>query len=313
MIVNKSARQMLVVTCGFILMMAWATAWTQPLHYPSPDEAAMALLDALTSEDAEALKTVLGPDVDELGSGDPVADEAARVRFVEAASESHRVQFDGDDRAELLVGSEDWPFSIPLVKQAEGWRFDTVAGKEELANRRIGSNELHAIATVRAYVDAQHEYAARDPMGEQIRQYAQRIGSSEGKRDGLYWPADEGEPESPFGPLLVQAVEEGYEFEVGKLTPYHGYYFRILKAQGAQAPGGAMSYLNEGRMTGGFGMVAHPAEYGKSGIMTFIVNQRGLLFQKDLGEDTAGLAMAINEYDPDPSWTPVTENLYAGD
>lgn len=313
MIVNKNARQMLVVTCGIILMIAWATAWTQPIHYPSPDEAVKALLDALTSEDAESLKTVLGPDVNELGSGDPVADEAARVRFVEAVSESHRVQFDGDDRAELLVGSEDWPFAIPLVKQAEGWRFDTVAGKEELANRRIGSNELHAIATTRAYVDAQHEYAARDPMGEQIRQYAQRIGSSEGKRDGLYWPADEGEPESPLGPLLARAVEEGYEFEVGQPAPYHGYYFRILKAQGAHAPGGAMSYLNEGHMTGGFGVVAHPAEYGKSGIMTFIVNQRGLMFQKDLGEDTEGLASAINEYDPDPSWTPVTENSLAGD
>ena len=166
MVVNESVRRMVVVVFGIILMMAWAAVGAQPAHYPSPDEAVKALLDALKSQDTGALKTVLGPDVADLGSGDPVADEAGRVRFVEAASESHRVQLDGDDRAELLVGSDDWPFAIPLVKEAQGWRFDTVAGKEELANRRIGSNELHAIASARAYVDAQYEYAARDPMGE---------------------------------------------------------------------------------------------------------------------------------------------------
>jgi len=304
---------MVVVVFGIILMMAWAAAGAQPAHYSSPDEAVKALLEAAKSEDLEALKTVLGPDVEDLGSGDPVADEAARVRFVENASESHRIQLDGDDRAELLVGADAWPSSIPLVKEAEGWRFDTVAGKEELANRRIGSNELHAIASARAYVDAQYEYAARDPMGDGKRQYAQQFTSSEGKRDGLFWPAGEGEPESPLGLLVAEADLEGYDLASGQAAPYHGYYFRILKAQGVHAPGGAKSYLNDGHMTGGFGLVAFPAEYGNSGIMTFIVNQRGLMFQKDLGEDTVTLAAAMSEYDPDPTWTPVVEDLQAGD
>jgi len=313
MVVKKRFRQMFVVVCGIVVMMTWAAAGAQPAHYPSPDEAVGALLDALKSQDKEALKTVLGPDVDELGSGDAVADEAARVRFVEMASESHRVQLDGDDRAELLVGSDDWPFSIPLVKEAEGWRFDTVAGKEELANRRIGGNELHAIATARAYVDAQYEYATRDPTGAGMRQYAQRFTSSEGKRDGLFWAIGEGEPESPLGPLVAEAAQEGYDLAAGEPTPYHGYYFRILKAQGAHAPGGAKSYLNGGHMTGGFGLVAFPAEYGMSGIMTFIINQRALMFQKDLGEDTVALAAAMSEYDPDPTWMPVVDDLQAGD
>jgi hypothetical protein len=238
-----------------------------------------------------------------------VADAGARAQFVESAEQSHRFRSQGDDRGLLLVGPEDWPFAIPLVKEAQGWRFDTAAGKEELLNRRIGSNELHAIATARAYVDAQHEYAARDPLGEGVRQYAQRFRSSEGKRDGLFWPAAEGEPESPFGPLVAEAVEEGYASEgTDQPSPYHGYYYRILLAQGDHAPGGSRSYVNDGRLTEGFGLIAFPAVHGRSGVMTFIVNQRGLMFQKDLGADTESLAAAIDAYDPDPSWTPVAEH-----
>jgi len=313
MVVIVSARQLMLFACGIFVMLACAVVRAQPAHYPSPDEAVNALLAAVDSQDEEALTTVLGPDIEELGSGDPVADEAARALFIEKAAEASRVQLDGDDRAELLVGSEEWPFSIPLVKEPGGWRFDIVAGKEELANRRVGSNELHTIATARAYVEAQYEYAARDPRGEGVRQYAQRFGSSEGKHDGLFWTTDEGEPESPLGPLVAQAVEEGYGAGMGHSSPYHGYYYRILKAQGSNAPGGARSYLKDGRMVDGFGLIAYPAEYGRSGIMTFIVNHRGLMFQKDLGEDTHSLAAAITEYDPDTSWTPVAEDLLAGE
>jgi hypothetical protein len=309
MVPNGRVKQ-LVTALAVVLLASWGAAIASAqAYYPSPEEAVGALLAALQSDDPKALRAVLGPEVDELGSGDPVADAAARARFVEGAAERHRIEPRGEDRAELVVGADDWPFAIPLVRDAQGWRFDTAAGKEELINRRIGGNELHAIATARAYVEAQHEYAARDPQGEGLRQYAQRFGSREGKRDGLFWPTAEGEPESPLGPLVAAAVREGYSAsESGDPSPYHGYYYRILAAQGEHAPGGAHSYLQDGRMTRGFGLVAYPAAYGSSGIMTFIVNDRGLMFQKDLGEDTEALAARIEEYDPDPSWSPVVED-----
>jgi hypothetical protein len=307
MVVNKKKAPRLVAACAVMLTMMWAAAAAEQSYYPSPEGAVEALLEALECEDLDALKEILGSDVDELGSGDSVADEMERDRFLERANEAQRIQARADDQAELLVGPDQWPFAIPLVREAKGWRFDTAAGKEELINRRIGGNELHAIATVRAYVEAQYEYAARDPMGEGVRQYAQRLSSTEGRHDGLFWPVDDGEPESPLGPLVAQAVQEGYGKGYGKASPYHGYYYRILKAQGAQAHGGAHSYLEDGRMTEGFGLVAYPAEYGRSGIMTFIVNQRGLVFQKDLGENTDELAIAMTEYDPDSTWAPVAE------
>lgn len=308
MVVNKPARRLALAAWGVVLMAMCASAWAQPTHYPSPDEAIQALLVAVKAEGTEALKAVLGPEVEELGSGDAVADQAARASFAARLAQGYKVRLQGDDRAELLLEPDDWPFSIPLVKQAEGWYFDTAAGMEELASRRIGRNELHTIATARAYVDAQHEYAAQDPAGDGVHQYARHFGSTEGKHDGLYWPSAEGEPESPLGPLVAEAVKEGYgRSEAGQPQPYHGYYYRILEAQGPHAPGGAMNYLDGERMTGGFGLVAYPAVYGKSGIMTFIVDARGLMFQKDLGEDTASLAAAITGYDPDSSWAPVTE------
>jgi len=307
MVAKKKSKRLAGIVCGMIFMLVCAVAGAQQTYYLSPDEAVTALLQALKSESPEALRAVMGPEVEELKSGDQVADEAAAALFLEKAAEANRVQFHGDDRAELLLGQEDWPFSVPLVKEAKGWRFDTASGKEELISRRIGGNELHVIATTRAYVEAQHEYAALNPMNEGARQYAQRFHSSEGKRDGLFWPVGEGEPESPLGPLVAQAVQEGYATG-NRGLPYHGYYYHILKAQGTNAPGGARSYLEDGHMTRGFGMVAYPAEYGKSGIMTFIVNERGLMFQKDLGEETESLAVAIAEYNPDSSWTPVAED-----
>jgi len=308
MVVNKAARRRASAAWGVVLMAMCASAWAQPTSYPSPDEAVQALLVAVKAEGTEGLRTVLGPEVEDLGSGDPVADQAARASFAARLAQGYKVHLQGDDRAVLLLGPDDWPFAIPLVKQAEGWYFDTAAGKDELLSRRIGRNELHTIATARAYVDAQHEYAAQAPMGDGVHQYARRFGSTEGTHDGLFWPSVGDEPESPLGPLVAEAVKEGYgNSESGQPQPYHGYYYRILEAQGPHAPGGAMSYLNGERMTGGFGLIAYPAEYGRSGIMTFIVDARGLMFQKDLGEDTASLAAAITGYDPDSSWAPVTE------
>ena len=276
-------------------------------HYETPEAAAQALIDAAVSDADGALKTVLGPEVDELSSGDPVADEAEREAFVEAAVAAAGIeQEEGvDDRATLVIGEDDWPFPIPLVREAQGWRFDTEAGFEEIYARRIGRNELHAIATLESYVDAQYEYQAEDRTGEG-RQFAQRLRSSDGKRDGLFWPVAAGEPDSPMGPLVARAVAEGYgQNPAGDPVAYHGYYYRTLKGQGAHAPGGAKSYVDGDRMTGGFAALAFPAEYGNSGIMTFVVNQQGIVFEKDLGEETAALAAAISEYDPDRSWAPV--------
>jgi hypothetical protein len=309
MVPKQRAGRLSKALCGVLLVLAWEAGAAGTASFPTPEAAVQALIASLKAEDPEALKSVMGPEVTELESGDPVADAAAITRFLEEAEKGTSIEPAGDDRALLLLGPEGWPFSIPLVREDEGWRFDTEAGKEELLNRRIGANELHAIATIRACVEAQHEYASRDPTGEGVRQYAQRLGSGEGKRDGLYWVPDEGEPESPLGPLVARAVEEGYTgSKDAGASPYHGYFFRILNAQGENAPGGALSYLADGRMTRGFAFLAYPAEYGKSGIMTFIANQRGVVYEKDLGGETGELAEAITRYDPDKTWSPVADD-----
>jgi len=280
-----------------------------PMHFETPDAAAMALIEAAAAEGRDALEGVLGSDLDELVSGDPVADAADRQRFVELAQEAAQIEDETEDGAILVIGPEDWPFPIPLAKDEQGWYFDTQAGIEEVLDRRIGLNELHAVATARAFVDAQMEYAAADPDGDGVRAYAGRLWSSEGKKDGLYWPTQEGEPESPMGPLVAEAVEEGYQArEEGEgPRPYHGYYFRILTAQGPAAPGGAKRYFNDGRLTEGVALLAWPASYGNSGIMSFQVNQRGLVYEADLGEDTATAAAAIDAYNPDDAWEPVVD------
>jgi hypothetical protein len=202
----------------------------------------------------------------------------------------------------------------PLVKDAQGWRFDGAAGKEEIVNRRIGRNELYAIEVMRDFVEAQEDYAEADPTRSGARQYAQRMVSTKGQKDGLYWPtASENEPLSPLGELAAAAVKEGYGgTDPTKATPFHGYYYRLLQAQGKSAPGGARSYVVNGKMTGGFAFLAWPAEYGSSGIKTFVVNQQGLVFEKDLGADTEKLAAAITEYDPDDSWDAVEETDIEG-
>jgi len=279
-------------------------------HYATPDEAIQALLNAAAAPEGGALAKVLGPDAAELGSGDPVADANALEDFLAAAEEAVNIEQkeSDDDLAVVTMGEDDWPFPIPLVRDAQGWYFDTATGKEEIFNRRIGRNELSTIETLRAYVQAQDEYASEDRNGDGVKEYARRLMSTEGNRDGLYWPTAEGESESPMGPLIAQAVAEGYKpGQGGGSKPYHGYLFRALTAQGANAPGGAKDYLVDGHLTGGFALLAYPAEYGNSGIKSFLVNQSGIVYENDLGPDTATTAAAIKDYDPGEGWAAVTD------
>ena len=284
-----------------------APASVKQESFATPDDALKAVIDDLKSENLSGLVKIFGPGIEPiLNSGDPVADQNARERFVASAEEQHR--FDGSgDTLTLVVGKDDWPFPIPLKKVNERWRFDTAAGKEEILDRRIGENELSTIQTMLAYVDAQDDYADFQRQRSGMPEYAQRILSSPGKMDGLYWPSAEGEPQSPLGPLVAAARAVGYRksAKVGEPSPYHGYFYKVLTAQGPNAPGGAIDYIVNGRMIGGFGLVAWPARYGDSGVMTFMVNHDGAVYQKNLGPPTATLVPAISGFDPDPSWQKV--------
>jgi hypothetical protein len=264
----------------------------------------MALIDAAAAEGSEALYAVLGPDLDELVSGDPVSDAADRRWFVENAQKAADIEDEEADSAILVIGPDDWPFPIPLAKDESGWYFDTEAGIEEILDRRVGRNELYTIASMRAFVDAEREYAAADPDGDGTHAFADRVLSTTGKKDGLYWPTKEGEPESPLGPLVAEAVAAGYSADQSDEgpRPFHGYFYKVLTSQGDSAPGGAKSYLKDGRLTEGFALVAWPASYGSSGIMTFQVNQKGMVYEKDLGEETATAAAAIDAYGPGEGW-----------
>lgn len=273
--------------------------------FTTPEAAVEALAAAARSEDGAGVLKVLGPDAEPIvNSGDPVADSNIRQKFVSAYDAKHIIEMEGDGTQTLIVGNEDWPFPIPLINKDGQWQFDTKAGLTEILSRRIGRNELSVIQVSQAYVQAQNEYASLDPAGFGRGVYAQRIVSHPGKKDGLYWPSAEGEEPSPLGELAAQAAAEGYK-PGSTPIPYHGYYYRILTRQGATAPGGAYDYLVKGKMIGGFALVAHPAEYGNSGIMTFMVNQDGVVFQKDLGPDTVRLARKISAFDPDQTWTKV--------
>lgn len=277
--------------------------------FASPRAAADAMVKAARAGDRASLETIFGSESHALFfSGDDVADLKALARFAEWADESTELVERGDATVEISVGEEAWPLPIPLVKRSEGWVFDTAAGKEELINRRIGANELSAIDVCRALVDAQLVYASRDRDGDGVREFASKLASDGGKQNGLFWRASEhGGEVSPIGPLAATASEEGYKAQAGKPTPYHGYYFRILTKQGKNAPGGVKDYVADGNLTKGFAIVAHPADYGASGIMTFVINRNGILFQKNLGQDTAKLAAAIDAYDPDDTWSAVKE------
>jgi len=272
--------------------------------FVSPQQTVAALVAAVQDNNDAELLAILGPGSEDLiSSGDRVADQKGRARFLKAYEEKNSLEQEDKDRAVLLVGGKDYPFPIPIVQQGDAWLFDTQAGMEEILNRRIGRNELHTIEVMHAYTDAQREYACmkRKSGGPE---FAEKFASSEGKKDGLYWEAGQGEEKSPFGPLIARATEEGYAggLDEDPPEPFHGYYFKILKAQGEHADGGAFDYVADGKMVLGFALVAYPAKHGASGIMTFIVNQEGVIFEKDLGEDTAKAAAAMTTFDPDDTW-----------
>ena len=273
--------------------------------FKSPEEAVRALGDAVKGNDTKELLTIFGPEGKELiSSGDKVADETGRERFAQAYEEMNKLVSENDTKVILHVGKGDWPFPIPVVKRGEYWLFDTMAGREEILNRRIGRNELSAIQVCLAYVDAQREYILKDRDEDKLLEYARRLQSRKGKKNGLYWEAKEGEEQSPLGPLIAKAAREGYigRRPLGRRNPYHGYHYKILKSQGKNAPGGEYDYVVEGKMIGGFALVAYPSEYGNSGVMTFIVNQDGVVYEKDLGKETEKIARAMKTFDPDKTW-----------
>ena len=285
-----------------------ATPTPEGRHFTAPEEAVAALVTATKADDEKAMLAIFGTDAKPLiSSGDPVADRAAFGRFIERYEESSKLIKPSDSEVVLEVGKDAWPFPIPLVKDSAGWRFDTAAGKEEILNRRIGENELSAIQSCLAYVDAQREYYSRNPDGDPLLHYARRLQSTDGKRNGLYWPTAPGEPESPFGPLFAERASEGYETKTAdEPRPYHGYLFRILEEQGPHAEGGAYGYRAKGKLIGGFAMDAYPAKYAASGVMTFLVNHDGVVFEKDLGPHTTELARKMKRFDPDESWKRVS-------
>lgn len=303
-VVSSFATLVVLVWLGSAHGLHAATQLTQQT-YASPEEAVSAFVAAARSHDLPALRAVFGQDGERLlSSGDPYADEAQQRRFVSSYDEKHALVQRAPDCMELDVGSDEWAFPIPIVQSGGRWRFDTQVGAQEIIDRRIGRNELAAIRVSLTYVDAQRDYFARKKQETGTGSYAERLVSTTRRQDGLYWPAPPDGPESPLGPLVAEAEEEGYPGERvnGKPIPYQGYYFRILKAQGPNAQGGAKDYVQSGRMTGGFALIAWPAGYASSGIMSFEVNQDGAVFQKDLGHDTGQAAATITRFDPDLTW-----------
>ncbi|HEX4796094.1 MAG TPA: DUF2950 domain-containing protein [Humisphaera sp.] len=312
----------LVILLAAVLLIGSGCAPQQPPQeqrtFDSPYVAADALVQALSMQLRDQYKDILGPDADELlASGDAVADRNSAETFLKAYAQQHHFDTEGDDHYTLVVGDNDWPMPIPLVKDEKGkWHFDTAAGKEELINRRVGRNELDVIKVCQAIVDAQRDYTAAKSTAGGTPEYAQKFMSDAGQKNGLYWQTADGEPASPLGPLVAEAVEQGYsstQSASGEPRPYHGYYYRMLKSQGPNAPGGAMDYMANGKLIAGFGVVAYPADYGNSGIMTFITNRLGIVYQKDLGPDTEKLAKAMESFDPDTGWDPVTTDAADAD
>jgi Protein of unknown function (DUF2950) len=274
--------------------------------FASPDAAVDALVAAVRVDDVAQLRALLGPvGSRDVSSGERVVTDAQRQKFVAAYDSKHAIDVKGDE-ATLSVGADDWPFPIPLKHDSQGWSFDAAAGQQEILNRRIGANELYTQQVVLAYVDAQNEYFQDLHDGRKVHVYAQRLLSSPGKQDGLYWPTKEGQPQSPLGPLVAEAHAAGLRpGESAGPQPFHGYYFRILTGQGPHAPDGAYDYVVNGQMLGGFGLVAWPAKWGSTGVMTFIVNQDGKIYQKNLGPATESLAKAMTRFDPDMTWQEV--------
>ena len=293
----------MVMVAAFTLASASVSVAAQA-SFSTPEEAVEALIAANRENNQTELLHILGPQSAPLiRSGDATADDESRHQFLDAYDTAHTLEADGDDKKLLVVGDNQWPLPIPLVHRNGSWQFDSAAGQQEILNRRIGRNELNVIEVCRDFVEAQFEYAADHRLANGKREYAQRFLSHPGKQDGLYWPVTEGIKESPLGPLLAFAQAEGHTTKThAGAKPYHGYYYKILTEQSANAPGGAMHYIVGHHMTGGFALVAFPAKYGDSGIMTFMVNQNGIVHERDLGPDTARIAAGINTYDPDKNW-----------
>ena len=276
--------------------------------FTSPDEAAKALQVAAEAKDNAALRAIFGSEFDRLVTGDKVLDANNAQRFATLLGQGCQPVKEGEDKITFEIGTNAYPMAVPLVKADGQWHFDTAAGMDELINRHIGKDELHAIGVCRAYVVAQRQYASANPDAGGGAKYAQKFKSTPGKKDGLYWPAAENEPASPFGPLVADAHAEGYGRHTGQGPhPFHGYYFRILTRQGKAAPGGKMDYLSHGNLMEGFALVAYPENWDQSGIMTFIVNQDGKVYQRNLGEKTPRIAGAMKEYNPDREWTLVPD------
>ena len=299
----------LVATLALLLPLGIRAAEPEGLgkRFATPEEAVASLRAATASADTNALRLILGPAAGDLQNPDRIQATNELRSFSSALAQTNHLLHVSDTRVILELGDDLWPFPVPIVKKEGGWYFDTAAGTDELLNRRIGTNELGTIEVMRSYVDAQREYAGVARDGKEVLQYAQRLVSSPGKHDGLYWPPEFDGEMSPLGPLVAYAAPEGYSPELrdedeAERGPFHGYYFRILTRQGKHAPGGKYDYVINGNMIAGFAMVAWPAQYGDSGIMTFIVNQQGRVYQKDLGPDTSKLARKLSAYDPDSTW-----------
>jgi hypothetical protein len=278
--------------------------------FASPEEAVNALVASVKADDKKEMLAILGPGGKGLmSSGDEVADKAGREKFLKAYDEMNKLEKASANKMILHIGKDDWSLPIPVVEKSKKWVFGTKAGKEEILNRRIGRNELNVIEVLHAYIDAQCEYANKDRNGDGVVQFAPKIISTEGKHDGLYWEAQEGEEMSPLSPFVAQAANEGYAKKGGgiNLSPFHGYYYKILKGQGKYATGGAYDYVVNGKMILGYALVAYPAQYGNSGIMTFIVNQAGVIFEKNLGKNTVSIVKAVKRFNPDKTWREVKE------
>ena len=312
-LVRRGARRPLspALPCGLLLVLTLATtpalcAADAAKTYATAEAAVTALDSAVKAHDGGALRAIFGPAVVDLQNPDRVQATNEFNAFAAALEAAHHLVHRSPTNCVLELGTNAWPFPVPLVAQDGRWHFDTAAGTEELLNRRIGKNELAVLEAMRAYVDAQREYASRDRDGDAVLEYAQRLASSPGTKDGLYWPPDLDGEISPLGPLVADAQVEGYAMQgkgdTGEREPFHGYYFKILTRQGKHAPGGKYDYVINGNMIGGFALVAWPAEYGQSGIMTFIVNQQGRVYQSDLGSKTAKTAAKMKDYDPDDTW-----------
>jgi hypothetical protein len=309
----------MAITVAFLVTVAVVFTWSMPVAgastqrlFSSPEEALKTLVEAVKAKDETAIGQIFGPSGKDLHSGDKVQDAAEFDELARHLAEKTTLVKESDSKVLLNIGNENWPFPIPLVRKDGQWFFDTEAGKEEILNRRIGENELTAILVCRTYVKAQREYTLKDWDGDGIFAYAQKLRSAPGKRNGLFWRAAPGEAVSPLGELVAKARMEGYKkektaFKEETPTPFHGYYFKILTRQGKNAPGGKYNYIVNGNMVGGFALVAFPSNWGKSGVMTFIVNQQGKVYQKNIGPNTTKIAREMKLYNPDKTWIPAKE------